>query len=71
MKDCCLFQSMELKLWLVLVLVFGAAVIRAEDEDDLVEDEDDESPVESESEPSTPPAPKVSPTPPTRAVKGT
>ncbi|XP_055498819.1 calnexin [Leucoraja erinacea] len=50
---------MELKLWLVLVLVFGAAVIRAEDEDDLVEDEDDESPVESESEPSTPPAPKV------------
>ncbi|XP_020370674.1 calnexin [Rhincodon typus] len=56
---------MELKLWLVLVLLFGTAVVHAEDEDDddddtdIVEDEDDESPIESETEPSSPPPPKV------------
>ncbi|XP_041049185.1 calnexin [Carcharodon carcharias] len=54
---------MEMKLWLVLVLLFGTAVVRAQDEDDddtdIVEDEDDESPVESDSEPSSPPPPKV------------
>ncbi|XP_067900125.1 calnexin [Heterodontus francisci] len=55
---------MEMKLWLVLVLLFGTAVVHAQDEDDdddadIVEDDDDESPIESETEPSSPPSPKV------------
>uniref|UniRef100_A0A4W3HF54 Calnexin n=1 Tax=Callorhinchus milii TaxID=7868 RepID=A0A4W3HF54_CALMI len=53
---------MELKLWLlVLLLAIGSVTLRAEDdEDDIVED-DDETAVESEREPepSPPPAPKV------------
>ncbi|XP_072368791.1 LOW QUALITY PROTEIN: calnexin [Scyliorhinus torazame] len=52
---------MEMKLWLVLALLVGTAVVYAQDDDDdadIVEDEDDESPIESHPTPSTPP-PKV------------
>ncbi|GCB66357.1 hypothetical protein scyTo_0004954 [Scyliorhinus torazame] len=54
-------SDMEMKLWLVLALLVGTAVVYAQDDDDdadIVEDEDDESPIESDPTPSTPP-PKV------------
>ncbi|XP_078087918.1 calnexin [Mustelus asterias] len=56
---------MEMKLWLMLALLFGTAVVHAQDQDDddadadIVEDEDDESPIESDSAPTAPPPPKV------------